>query len=153
MGGLPGDGALLPYWLGAGFIELLGPWLGAPLAARIPFALLLGLVMMLTWYSTFHLARTEAAPPLAFAFGGEAKPIDYARAVADGALLARIATLGLLQLGHETTPELGQLAGAALFLYALAASPFRDGCGIEMHEKAGAHVVLGVLPLDAEAWR
>jgi 4-amino-4-deoxy-L-arabinose transferase-like glycosyltransferase len=125
VGGLPGDGALLPYWLGAGFIELLGPWLGAPLAARIPFALLLGLVMMLTWYSTFHLARTEAAQPLAFAFGGEAKPIDYARAVADGALLALIATLGLLQLGHETTPELGQLAGAALFLYALAASPFR----------------------------
>ena len=30
------------------------------------------LVMMLTWYSTFHLARTEAAQPLAFAFGGEA---------------------------------------------------------------------------------
>ena len=127
VGGLPGDGALLPYWLGAGFIEFLGPWVGAPLAARIPFALLLGLVMMLTWYTTFHLARTEAAQPLAFAFGGEAKPVDYARALADGALLALIASLGLLQLGHETTPELGQLAGVALFLYALAASPFRVG--------------------------
>jgi MFS family permease len=30
-----------------------------------------------------------------------------------------------LQLGHETTPELGQLASVALFLYALSASPFR----------------------------
>lgn len=125
IGGVPADGALLPYWVGAGFIEVLGPWLGAPLAARIPFALLLGVVMVLTWYSTFHLARTDAAQPLPFAFGGEAKPVDYARAVADGALLALIASLGLLQLGHETTPELGQLAGAALFLYAMAASPYR----------------------------
>jgi 4-amino-4-deoxy-L-arabinose transferase-like glycosyltransferase len=125
LGGLPADAAVLPYWLGAGFIQLLGPWLGAPLAARIPFAILLGLVMLLTWYSCFHLARTEAAQPLPFAFGGEAKPVDYARAIADGALLALIATLGLLQLGHETTPELGQLFGAALFLYALASSPNR----------------------------
>ena len=68
------------------------------------------LVLVLTWYTTYHLARTEAAQPLPFAFGGEATPVDYARAIADGALLALIATLGLLQLGHETTPELAQLA-------------------------------------------
>ena len=37
--------------------------------------------------------------------------------MADGALLALIATLGLLQLGHETTPELAQLCRVALFLY------------------------------------
>jgi 4-amino-4-deoxy-L-arabinose transferase-like glycosyltransferase len=123
--GLPGDAALLPYWLGATFIKLLGPWVEPALAARIPFALLLALVLALTWYATFHLACTEAAQPLPFAFGGEAHTIDYARAVADGAILALIATLGLLQLGHETTPELGQLASTALFLYALAASPFR----------------------------
>ena len=30
------------------------------------------------------------------AFGGEATPVDYARAIADGALLALIASLGLL---------------------------------------------------------
>jgi hypothetical protein len=96
------------------------------LAARIPFALLLVLVLVLTWYSTYHLAITEAAQPLPFAFGGEASPVDYARAIADGALLALIASLGLLQLGHETTPELAQLASVALFVYALAASPFRS---------------------------
>lgn len=126
LAGLPADGALVPYWLGAVFIKAL-PWLDAALAARIPFAMLLALVLMLTWYATYHLARTEAAQPLAFAFGGEATPVDYARAVADGALLAVVATLGLLQLGHETTPELVQLVGAALFLYALAAAPFRKG--------------------------
>jgi 4-amino-4-deoxy-L-arabinose transferase-like glycosyltransferase len=125
VGGMPSDAALLPYWLGAAFIKLLGPWLGAPLAARIPYALLLVLVLVLTWYSSYRLARTDAAQPLPFAFGGEADPVDYARAIADGALLALIATLGLLLLGHETTPELAQLASVSLYLYALSATPFR----------------------------
>ena len=125
VGGLPADASLLPYWIGAAFIQLLEPWVAPSLAARIPFALLLALVLVLTWYTAYHLARTEAAQPLPFAFGGEAGPVDYARAIADGALLALIASLGLLQLGHETTPELVQLASTALFTYALAASPFR----------------------------
>ena len=124
VGGMPADAALLPYWLGASFVRLLGPWVDPAIAARIPFALLLTLTLVLTWYSTFHLARTSAAQPLRFAFGGEARPIDYARAIADGALLALIASLGLLQLGHETTPELAQLASVGLYLYALSASPF-----------------------------
>lgn len=123
---LPADAALLPYWLGAGFIRLMSPWVDPALAARLPFALMLVLVLMLTWYSTYHLARTEAAQPLPFAFGGEANEVDYARAIADGAALAVIASLGLLQLGHETTPELVQLASSGLFLYALAASPYRS---------------------------
>ncbi len=112
-------GGLLPYWLGAAFIRLL-PWLDPAIAARIPFTLMLGSVMLGTWYSAYHLARTRAAQPLPLAFGGEARPDDYARAIADGALLALIATLGLLQLGHETTPELVQLAGLSAFLYALS---------------------------------
>jgi 4-amino-4-deoxy-L-arabinose transferase-like glycosyltransferase len=123
--GIPSDGGLFPYWLGALFIGLLGGVMDPALAARIPFALLLAAVLALTWYATYHLARTDAAQPVAFAFGGEAKPIDYARSVADGALLALIATLGLLQLGHETTPELLQLASMALAVYALAASQTR----------------------------
>jgi hypothetical protein len=125
LGGLPVDAAPLPYGLGALFIAALGPWLGPELAARLPFALLLTLALVGTWYATYHFARTDAAQPLPFAFGGEAQPIDYARAIADGALLALIACLGLLQLGHETTPELAQLASVTLFLYALAASRFR----------------------------
>ena len=125
LGGLPVDAAPLPYGLGAVFIAALGPWLGPELAARFPFALLLTLALVCTWYATYHFARTDAAQPLPFAFGGEAQPVDYARAIADGALLALIASLGLLQLGHETTPELAQLAAATLFLYALAASRFR----------------------------
>jgi 4-amino-4-deoxy-L-arabinose transferase-like glycosyltransferase len=130
VGGLPtADGALLPYWIGAVFVKAL-PWLDATLAARIPFALLLGLTLALTWYAAYWLARTDSAQPLPFAFGGEAAPADYARAIADGALLAVIASLGLLQLGHETTPDLAQLAAISLYLYGLAASyrrPLKGG--------------------------
>ena len=125
LGGLPPENAVLPHWLGAASIWLLSPWIDAPLAARVPFGLVLAGVLVLTWYSTFQLARTAAAQPVAFAFGGEAEPVSYARAMADGALLALIASLGLLQLGHETTPELAQLFSAALALWAGAAAPFR----------------------------
>jgi hypothetical protein len=124
LAGLPGDGALLPYWLGALAIKLM-PFIDPANAARVPFALLLAATLALIWYSTQHLARTEAAQPVAFAFGGEASPLDYARALADGAVLATIASLGLLQLGHETTPELVQLTGVALFMWVLSAAPTR----------------------------
>lgn len=125
LGGIAVETALLPHWLGAVFIAVLTPWIDGPMAARIPFVLLLGLTLMLTWYSTFQLARTDAAQPVPFAFGGEANTVDYARALADGATLALMATLGALQLGHETTPELAQLASVALAVWALAAAPFR----------------------------
>ncbi len=125
LGGVPADTALLPHWLGAAFIAAGRGWMDPALAARLPFALLLMLTLALTWYTTFHLARTDAAQPVRFAFGGEAEPVDYARAIADGAVLALMATLGLLQLGHETTPELGQLGAMTLYLYALAAAPYR----------------------------
>jgi hypothetical protein len=125
LAGLPLDGAMLPHWLGAGSIVAFGPLLGAATAARLPFVLMLACVLALVWYATYHLARTEAAQPVAFAFGGEADTVDYARALADGALLAFIATLGLLQLGHETTPELAQLFAAALALWGMAAAPYR----------------------------
>jgi 4-amino-4-deoxy-L-arabinose transferase-like glycosyltransferase len=125
LGGIPAHAALFPHWLGALFIKALSPWLDASLAARLPFAALLGLVLALTWYTAFQLARTEAAQPVALAFGGEAGTVDYARAIADAAVLALIASLGLLQLGHETTPELAQLFGVSLYLWALAAAPYR----------------------------
>ncbi len=141
LGGVPADTALLPHWLGAVFIALGQGWMDPALAARLPFALLLTLTLSLTWYTTFHLARTDAAQPVPFAFGGEAQPIDYARAVADGAVLALMATLGLLQLGHETTPELGQLCAMALYTYALAAAPYRA--------RLSRLAVLAALPLLA----
>ena len=125
LGGVAADTALLPHWLGAVFITASQGFLEPALAARLPFAALLALTLVLVWYSTYLLARTEAAQPVAFAFGGEADPVAYARAMADGGLLALMATLGLLWLGHETTPELAQLFAVSLCVYGLAAAPFK----------------------------
>lgn len=125
LGGVPVAAEPLAHWIGALAIMALSPWVDAAVAARLPFAALLLVTLALTWYATFHLARTDAAQPVPLAFGGQAEVVDYARALADGAVLALIATLGLLQLGHETTPELAQLALSAAYLWALAAAPFR----------------------------
>lgn len=139
--GIPAEGGPLPYWLGALAIKAL-PFLAEPVAARLPYALVLVGVLVAVWYACFHLARTEAAQPVAFAFGGEAQAVDYARALADGALLALMATLGLLRLGHETTPELLQLLAASVYLYGLAAAPFRP-------RRARAAVLLALPALAA----
>ena len=121
--------ALLPYWLGSWAIQLaslLPPgWLPLDVAARIPFGLLLGLSLIATWYGTYYLARLPAAQPVPFAFGGEANPVDYGRSMADGALLALLAMLGLAQLSHEATPSVAQLAFSALLFFAVAASWIR----------------------------
>jgi 4-amino-4-deoxy-L-arabinose transferase-like glycosyltransferase len=116
--------ALVPYWLGAIAIKAF-PFLDPAWAVRIPFVALLVLTMLATWYAVYYLARSPQAQPVAFAFGGEASPVDYARAIADTALLALIASLGLAQLSHETTPALAQLGFTALTFYAMAASPYR----------------------------
>jgi hypothetical protein len=116
---------LLPYWLGAWAMKLMPAWVAPDFAARIPFLLLLTLSLLATWNATYYLARSPRAQPVAFAFGGEARPTDYARALADGGLLAFIACLGLAQLSHETTAALAQLSFCALSFYAVAAMPYR----------------------------
>lgn len=117
-------GVLLPYWLGAWAMQWAPSGLAPDFAARIPFGLLLGLALCCTWYAVYYLARDPQAQPVSFAFGGEAAPRDYARALADGGLLALIACLGLGQIGHETSPALVDLAMLALIFYGTAASPY-----------------------------
>ncbi|MBU2407331.1 MAG: hypothetical protein KKC79_01635, partial [Gammaproteobacteria bacterium] len=120
----PESSALLPYWIGAWAIQIAPGWIEPDLAVRIVFALMLWGTFTATWYAVYYLARTPLAQPVAFAFGGEARPTDYARAIADGALLALIACLGLAQLGHETTPALAQLYFASHLFYGVAALPY-----------------------------
>ena len=124
LGQANGFDALVPYWLGAIAINLL-PFIDPAFAVRVPFILLLTLSLLATWYAIYYLARSPQAQPVAFAFGGEASPTDYARAIADAGVLALIASLGLAQLSHETTPALAQLGFTALVFYAMAASPYR----------------------------
>ncbi len=117
--------ALLPYWLGAGAMRIAPAWMSPDFAARLPFIALLALTLAATWSAVYQLARRPQAQPVAFAFGGEAHPTDYARALADAGLLALLACLGLAQLAHETTPALAQLGCSALAFYGLAALPGR----------------------------
>lgn len=121
----PETPALVPYWIGALAIKIAPSWVNPDLAVRVAFAFLLWGTFTATWYAVYYLARTARAQPVAFAFGGEARPTDYARAIADGGLLALIACLGLAQLGHETTPALAQLFFSSSLFYGVAALPYR----------------------------
>lgn len=117
----PEADGLLPYWLGAWFVHLGPAWMPAALAARIPFMLMLAIALAATRFAVYYLARRPQAQPVSFAFGGEANPLDYARAIADGGLLALIACFGLAQLSHEVTTSVAQLCFGALTFYGIAA--------------------------------
>lgn len=141
LGGMPPEAdGLLPYWLGALAIQWTPGNLSPDLAVRIPFAILLAITLAATWYGVYYLARSPGAQPVAFAFGGEAQPLDYARTMGDAALLALIACLGLAQLSHETTGYLVQLCTTALTFFGLAALPYRTVA-------PGVAVTLGLLGL------
>ena len=116
--------APLAYWMGTWAIGLAPSWLSAGSAARIPFALLLAMAMVSTWYGAYYLGLGKRAQPVAFAFGGEAKPKDYARTIADSATLALIACLGLALLSHEATPMLMQLSFFGCAFFGAAALPY-----------------------------
>lgn len=121
----PDTTALLPYWVGAWSIQVFGGWLGVTMAARLPFIGMLTGALALTWFGTYYLAMNRSAQPVAFAFGGEASPKAYARALADGSLLALMACLGLAQLGHETSPLVAQIFFFSMVFAAGAALRFR----------------------------
>ena len=146
--------AYLPYWLGAWSIQWTQGWLQPEVAVRIPFSLLSLLSMRLIWNGIYQLARNPQAQPVAFAFGGEAQPKDYARSLADAGLLAYLACLGLALPSHETTPMAMQLYGAAaLFAGAcsLAYFPIKAliawSCGLVLMTLSGAPsmaLILGI---------
>ena len=131
--------ALLPFWLGASFLQW-APSGWEVTFSRLPFIGMLGLTLAATWYAVYALARHPAAQPVAFAFGGEAKPGDYARALADGGLLALLACLGLARLAHEATPALSQLCFASLIFVGLSTLP-------RWRLYSGLAVVVGMLGL------
>ena len=126
LGGQPPDTeGLLPYWLGAWSLKLFSPMLSPEMASRLPFMAMLVITLVATWYAAYYLARSPGAQPVAFAFGGEARPTDYARAMADAGLLALIASLGLAQFSHEITSYVTQLTCSTLVFFAAAALPYR----------------------------
>jgi 4-amino-4-deoxy-L-arabinose transferase-like glycosyltransferase len=113
-----GDFAPLPHWLGAWAIRLLPT--SAELAYRIPSLLALALTLSFTWHAIFRLALLPGAQPVTFAFGGQAKPVDYARTLADSGLLALMACLGLAQISHEASPAVFWMLATTGLMHALA---------------------------------
>ncbi len=143
-------GGPLPYWLGAIFIHGL-PFLPADYAVRVAFALLLGLTLMCTWSAVYHLARQTSAQPVVFAFGGEASPTDYARALADAGLLALIACLGLAQMSHESTPDLARLCATSALLLAASRMAHTDDTN-PWHSLAIWWLAIGSLAWSGAPW-
>lgn len=109
---------LLPHWLGA-LLILAWPEQSAWMY-RLPAILAVAATFYFTWHATFRFALLGAAQPVSFAFGGQAAPVAYARAMADSGLLALMGSLGLAQLSHEATPDTFLLASVAAVLYAAA---------------------------------
>lgn len=138
LGGLlPEIDSTLSYVLGAWSIELFSNQLhlmAADSAARIPSILFIALTLLCTWKSVYYLALSPQAKPVQFAFGGQADSKDYALALADACVLALIASLGLAQLGHESTPTVSQLAMASVVML---------GCSMIAYQPIKAQFILG----------
>jgi hypothetical protein len=105
--------ALLPYWLGAWSVQAL-PWLNPVTATRVPFVLLLCVTAWAVWRATYLAAQSQALQPVPFAFGGQAAPQAYGKALADGSVLALVAALGMAPSSHEGNAAAVQLAAVAL---------------------------------------
>jgi 4-amino-4-deoxy-L-arabinose transferase-like glycosyltransferase len=107
------------YWLGAASIRLFAPWIDAVNASRVATGVFFCAMCALVWHTAYLLGRRPEVQPFKYAFGGEPEPNDYGRTLADGALLILLASFGLAERGHETTPQLVQVMSIALIVYGL----------------------------------
>jgi 4-amino-4-deoxy-L-arabinose transferase-like glycosyltransferase len=107
------------YWLGATAIRALSPWVDASNASRVITGLCFCVICAFIWYGAYLLGRRAEVQPFKYAFGGEPLPRDYGRTLADGALLILLGCFGLAERGHETTPQITQMACVAMLLYGL----------------------------------
>jgi len=113
---MPEEGPLA-FWLGAICIKLFGWLLSDALAARIAPICYFMVGAISVWRATYRLGRRAEAQPMQLAFGGQPKPDDYGRVLADGALLIYIGCIGLLLNSHETRAEALFVSLSAFLLY------------------------------------
>ena len=129
-GRLVPEGGPLPFWLGAIGIRIAGVLsvvanatlgnvfgdiaISPDLAVRAVAALGLALSLTLLWYAAYAFAKRPEIQP-DDPFGATASRRDFARAVADSALLATLSTFGLLARVHETTVDAAQVTWVNAF--------------------------------------
>jgi hypothetical protein len=112
-----------PVWFALIGLFIRALWfLPAPIAAIIPVSLTLLSAVYALWHATYYMAQTPAAQPLTLAFGGQPHPLAYATAVADGAVLLLLATLGIVLPLHEMTAQTFQFALLCTLLTSVALS-------------------------------
>jgi 4-amino-4-deoxy-L-arabinose transferase-like glycosyltransferase len=124
----PQDGPL-PFWFGALAIRALGGWLGELAASRLSVLFWFATAALAVWAATRRLARSDRAQPIAPAFGRETEPRDYARVLADIAVLLLVSTLGILVTLHVTSSDTVSVAIVATALYGLALATERPIAG------------------------
>ncbi len=142
-----------PLWYAVvgGFIYSL-PFLSAHIAANVPVALCTLLAAYSLWYASYYLAKTPAAQPLALALGGQPKPIAYARAVADGAVLLLLATFGIALRMHEINAQTAQFALLCAVMLAASLSLYKPKIAAALNcvlllLLGSANGLMGVLPV------
>ncbi len=144
----PQDGPF-PFWLGAVAIRALGGWLGETAASRLS-ALFWFLVAALSmWAATRRLAASDAAQPIAPAFGREPEAADYARLLADISVLLFVSTLGILVTLHVTSADTVSVALVAAALYGLSLVPERSIAGAALAGACAGALALSRGPLLA----
>ncbi|MBN3758874.1 glycosyltransferase family 39 protein [Paraburkholderia sp. Tr-20389] len=144
--------APLGYWLGASAIRVLDPLVDASNASRVFTGLLFCAACAFVWYAAYLLGRRPEVQPFKYAFGGEPEPRDYGRTLGDGALLILLATFGLAERGHETTPQIAQFVCIAMLVYGLVRmidKPVQGaliwGCAIGLVTLTSSPVLVGAL--------
>ncbi len=112
------QGGPLPAWLGSVLIMVAGPLAGDVNAAAAANLFWIPLAIVALWHGVHRLAWRDEAQPVAGAFGGEASRRDYARLVADVAVLVLVGTIGILLRLHQTQADGASVAIVCMALFA-----------------------------------
>jgi hypothetical protein len=150
--GLPSlQGGPLPAWAGALLLQVLGPLAGEPVAAALANAAWYLAGLALLWHATRRFARRDEAQPLASAFGGEAGRMEFARLLADNAVLLAVATIGVLLRMHQNQGDAPAFLFSSLALFALSSIEWNGEVAAAVAGAACGALALALGPVPALA--
>lgn len=131
LGAPTADQGPLPYLIAAGLtrvaqavspaLQAVHPALVVDPHFTVRLTAMAGVALMLAfvWHAMYRLARRPGVLP-ADPLGAGASPTDFARAIADSALLIVLATFGLVARLHETAGHAAMVTWVAMYLFAMA---------------------------------